>query len=57
MTMTVQSEPMLQTPTFSNDDLLVVQDLRKYFPVRGGLLQRIQAWVKAVDGELHHQSW
>nr|WP_290665897.1 dipeptide ABC transporter ATP-binding protein [Ardenticatena sp.] len=50
MTMTVQSEPMLQTPTFSNDDLLVVQDLRKYFPVRGGLLQRIQAWVKAVDG-------
>ncbi|MBN2394170.1 MAG: ABC transporter ATP-binding protein, partial [Anaerolineae bacterium] len=31
-------------------DLVVVQDLVKYFPIRGGLLQRIQAHVKAVDG-------
>ncbi len=31
-------------------DLLVVQDLKKYFPVRAGLLQRVAAWVKAVDG-------
>jgi peptide/nickel transport system ATP-binding protein/oligopeptide transport system ATP-binding protein len=30
-------------------DLLVVQDLVKYFPVRTGLLQRVVAWVKAVD--------
>jgi oligopeptide/dipeptide ABC transporter ATP-binding protein len=39
--------------TFSHDgkeDLIVVQDLIKYFPIRGGLLQRVQAWVKAVDG-------
>jgi len=32
-----------------NGDMLVVQDLVKYFPVRSGLLQRIVAWVQAVD--------
>jgi oligopeptide/dipeptide ABC transporter ATP-binding protein len=32
-----------------NENLLVVQDLVKYFPVRSGLLQRVVAWVKAVD--------
>jgi peptide/nickel transport system ATP-binding protein len=30
--------------------LLRVQDLRKYFPVRGGLFHTVQAAVKAVDG-------
>ncbi len=30
--------------------LLQVRDLRKYFPVRGGLLRRVVANVKAVDG-------
>ena len=30
-------------------DLIRVEHLVKYFPVRGGLLQRIQAWVQAVD--------
>ncbi len=30
--------------------LLEVRELRKYFPVRGGVLQRIEGWVKAVDG-------
>jgi peptide/nickel transport system ATP-binding protein/oligopeptide transport system ATP-binding protein len=30
-------------------NLLEVKNLVKYFPVRGGFLQRIQAWVKAVD--------
>lgn len=29
--------------------LLEVNNLVKYFPVRGGLLQRVRAWVKAVD--------
>ena len=29
--------------------LLDVQNLYKYFPVRGGVLQRIQAYVQAVD--------
>ena len=32
------------------EDLLVVDDLVKYFPVRAGFLQRVQAWVQAVDG-------
>ncbi|HBY97280.1 MAG: dipeptide ABC transporter ATP-binding protein [Ardenticatenaceae bacterium] len=36
-----------QQPT---TDLIRVEELRKYFPVRGGLLQRVQGWVKAVDG-------
>jgi oligopeptide/dipeptide ABC transporter ATP-binding protein len=30
-------------------DLIVVKNLVKYFPVRGGLIQRVVAWVKAVD--------
>jgi oligopeptide/dipeptide ABC transporter ATP-binding protein len=30
-------------------DLVVVKDLVKYFPVRSGLLQRVVAWVQAVD--------
>lgn len=30
--------------------MLEVQDLRKYFPVRGGVLMRVIDWVRAVDG-------
>ena len=30
-------------------DILVVQNLKTYFPVRSGVFQRISAWVKAVD--------
>ncbi len=30
-------------------DLIQVKNLKKYFPVRGGLLQRTVAWVQAVD--------
>lgn len=33
-----------------NGIILTVQDLRKYFPIRGGLLHTVQAQVKAVDG-------
>ena len=32
------------------NSILEVRDLRKYFPVRGGLLLKVQGWVKAVDG-------
>lgn len=32
------------------ENLLIVQDLVKSFPVRKGLLQRVQAHVRAVDG-------
>src|SRR5512136_1188454 len=34
----------------NSPDLMVVQDLIKYFPVKSGLLQRVTANVKAVDG-------
>jgi peptide/nickel transport system ATP-binding protein len=34
----------------ADDLLLEVQNLKKHFPVRKGLLQRTVAWVKAVDG-------
>ncbi len=36
--------------TPNSDDLMIVQDLKKYFPVRSGLMQRVTAQVKAVDG-------
>jgi peptide/nickel transport system ATP-binding protein/oligopeptide transport system ATP-binding protein len=32
------------------ENLIEVQNLVKYFPVRGGVLQRVQGWVQAVDG-------
>ncbi len=37
------------TPAQEKDDLLVVQNLKKYFPIKGGLLKRTIAQVKAVD--------
>ena len=33
----------------SSKKLIDVKELVKYFPVRGGLLQRVVAWVQAVD--------
>ena len=41
----------MSTPASPNGkkDLVVVENLVKYFPVRGGILQRVQAWVQAVD--------
>lgn len=30
--------------------MLEVQDLRKYFPVRGGVFMRVVGWIRAVDG-------
>jgi peptide/nickel transport system ATP-binding protein/oligopeptide transport system ATP-binding protein len=32
------------------ETLIDVENLVKHFPVRGGVLQRVQGWVKAVDG-------
>jgi ABC-type oligopeptide transport system ATPase subunit len=34
--------------------MLEVNNLVKYFPVRAGLLQRVQAYVKAVDDVSFH---
>jgi peptide/nickel transport system ATP-binding protein/oligopeptide transport system ATP-binding protein len=39
---------MAETIT-AQKDLIYVKNLKKYFPVKGGLLQRIVAWVQAVD--------
>ncbi len=36
------------------ENLVEVKDLVKHFPVRGGLLQRVQGWVQAVDGVSFH---
>ena len=35
--------------TNGKEDLIQVKSLVKYFPVRGGFLQRVVAWVQAVD--------
>lgn len=37
------------TDSANGHDLVQVKNLVKYFPVRGGLLQRVVAWVQAVD--------
>ncbi|HPH96187.1 MAG TPA: dipeptide ABC transporter ATP-binding protein [Anaerolineaceae bacterium] len=38
-----------QTPQTAQRTLIEVKNLKKYFPVRGGILQRVVANVKAVD--------
>ncbi|MDD5368214.1 MAG: ABC transporter ATP-binding protein [Anaerolineaceae bacterium] len=35
--------------SMNSSNLIEVKNLKKYFPVRGGLLQRVVAWVQAVD--------
>lgn len=32
------------------EDMLMTFNLKKYFPVRAGLLQKVKNWVRAVDG-------
>ncbi len=48
----MKDQYMLKTTPDKKDgkwDLIQVKDLVKYFPVRGGVLQRVRAWVQAVD--------
>ncbi len=33
----------------NQQELVIVNNLVKYFPVHGGLMQRVKAWVQAVD--------
>jgi peptide/nickel transport system ATP-binding protein/oligopeptide transport system ATP-binding protein len=35
--------------TIDSNDLITVTNLKKYYPLRGGLLRRVQAWIRAVD--------
>jgi oligopeptide/dipeptide ABC transporter ATP-binding protein len=39
-----------RTGTHSPEPLLSVRELKKYFPVKKGVLPRSRGWVKAVDG-------
>ena len=34
----------------TQDAMIVMQDVQKYFPLKGGLLGRVQNYVRAVDG-------
>jgi peptide/nickel transport system ATP-binding protein len=36
--------------TAASQPLLRVEGLRTWFPIRGGIFQRVQGWVRAVDG-------
>src|ERR671932_2023754 len=48
---TTQTAPQTTAANGSGDDLLVVEDLKKHFPVtRGIIFQKEIACVKAVDG-------
>jgi peptide/nickel transport system ATP-binding protein len=47
--MKTRSGDDLNQATELNPDLLIVEGLRKYFPVRGGILNRTIAKVQAVD--------
>ena len=40
---------MTRAPDAKDGALLEVRELRKYFPVRGGILNRAVGWVQAVD--------
>ena len=51
LVMTTAPSPSPATASAAQDrPLLRVRDLKTYFPVRSGILQRITGWVKAVDG-------
>ena len=45
-----QNKSQYMKPTSQNNNLLEVQGLQKYFPVRRGFLQKTIGWIKAVDG-------
>ncbi len=49
MTETTQSHDNGKNGNGKRKVLVDVRRLKKYFPVRGGVLQRVQGWVKAVD--------
>jgi len=40
----------LKAGSYAGEYLVEVRDLVKYFPVRSGVMQRVQDYVKAVDG-------
>jgi oligopeptide transport system ATP-binding protein len=47
---TAESQQTPTAPAGGREQLLIVRDLKKYFPVKRGVLARVVANVKAVDG-------
>jgi len=47
---TYQREPSIPFGGPAQEIILDVRNLRKYFPVMGGMLRRPMSWVRAVDG-------
>ena len=39
----------MATDNTTQPPLVEIRNLKKYFPVRGGVFSRVSAWVKAVD--------
>jgi len=37
-----------------SEPLIKVENLKKYFPLRGGFLNRVEKWIKALDGVDFH---
>lgn len=44
------AEMKQKTPSPANGNMLEVRNLKQYFPIRAGLMQRVVGHVKAVDG-------
>ena len=42
----ISKEPL----QWDSKNILMVRDLKKYFPIRGGMMNRVVGQVKAVDG-------
>ncbi|HYF63047.1 MAG TPA: dipeptide ABC transporter ATP-binding protein [Herpetosiphonaceae bacterium] len=50
MTVSPANTAQPTTAAAASDTLLEVRDLKKYFPIKGGILRRTVANVKAIDG-------
>ena len=50
MTLDLTHKNEIKDTSKSGEDFVVVEDLVKYFPVRGGVLKRVVDHVQAVDG-------
>jgi peptide/nickel transport system ATP-binding protein len=46
----VEKKQGMSTNTHNNNNMLEVRNLKQYFPIKAGLMQRVVGHVKAVDG-------
>src|SRR3989304_940106 len=54
MRQNLRADTSMPSDTHENHNLLQVTDLKKYYPVRRGVMSRVVANVKAVDGVSFH---